>query len=154
MPDRAGWQAQSTLYADPGKLLTYENLPEASAELVARIDADVDRIYDQVMGRRQAEYERAEAEGRAYADAGYTGPVPPMVQSHAAAKGWVAQVAADDILAVSAAWRTAQETLRTQRLLRKEQARNALGSASLKAIEATWAGFVAAVRAQLGIGGA
>lgn len=150
--ERRGWENAEGLYGDPERALTYDNLPVASAELVARIDADVDVIYDKVMGRRQAEYERAEAEARAFAEADYTGATPPMVLSHAIAKGWSAQVAADDILAVSAAWRTAQEVLRTQRLLRKEQARTALGPASLKATEATWAGFVAAIRIQLGLG--
>lgn len=152
--ERRGWLAADGLYGDPERALTYTNLPEASAELVARIDADVDAIYDKVMGRRQAEYERTEAEARAWADGGYEGPAPATVQSWAIAKGWQAQAAADDILAVSAAWRTAQEVMRAQRLLRKEQARAALGSASLRAVEGTWTGFVAAIRAQLGIGGA
>lgn len=151
---RRGWEAEDGLYGDPDKVLHYENVSESAAALIVQIDADVDAIYDKVMGRRQAEYERTEAEARAWADGGYEGSAPATVQSWATAKGWQAQAAADDILAVSAAWRTAQEVMRAQRLLRKEQARAALGPASLKAVENTWAGFLAAIRAQLGIGGA
>lgn len=147
---QVGWLDDGLTFSPPPAV----PLAERQAEAVVRIDADVDAIYDKVMGRRQAEYERAEEEGRAFADAGYTGTVPPMVQSHAVAKAWTAKAAADDILAVSAQWRTAQEVLRAQRLLRKEQARNALGHAALDAVLATWAGYVAAMRAQLGIGGA
>lgn len=121
---------------------------------IARIDADVDAIYGSAIGLRQAEYEMAERQAKAFADAAYEGPVPGMVQSWAAAKGWTAQVAADDVLQQAAIWRGAQETIRAQRLLRKEQARAALGPAGLAAVMATWAGFVAAVRSQLGVGGA
>lgn len=144
------WQGGDVFSAPSAPAVPLADLQAAAVE---RIDADVDAIYDKVMGRRQAEYERTEIEAREYAEAGYTGTVPPMVQSWATAKAWTAQAAADDILAVSSAWRTAQEVLRAQRLLRKEQARAALGPAALNAVLATWAGFVMAIRGQLGLGG-
>ncbi|MGV3679665.1 MAG: hypothetical protein ACO1PM_08065 [Acidovorax sp.] len=151
------WVTNGCLSSDGG--LSFEmpaapGLDAMRAEAVARVDADVDRIYDQVMGRRQAEYERTEIEAREYAEAGYSGTVPPMVQSWATAKAWTAQAAADDILAVSSAWRTAQEVLRAQRLLRKEQARGAADQAALNSVLAAWAGFVVVIRGQLGIGDA
>ncbi|CAN7438557.1 hypothetical protein LJR118_002882 [Acidovorax sp. LjRoot118] len=152
--DRGGWETSETVYADPDRDLQLVDMPAAIAAAVARIDADVDAIYGSAIGLRQAEYEMAERQAQTFADAGYEPPVPGMVQSWAIAKGWTAQAAADDVLAVAAQWRGAQELIRAQRLLRKEQARAALGPAGLAATMATWAGFVAAVRAQLGIGGA
>jgi len=150
---RYGWVSGSSLYGDPHKVLIYDDWPAAIAVAVARIDTDVDAIYEAAIGLRQAEYEMAERQAQAFADGGFEPPVPGMVQSWAVAKGWTAQAAAADVLAVAAQWRDAQELIRAQRLLRKEQARAALGPAGLAATMATWAGFVAAVRAQLGIGG-
>lgn len=154
VPELRGWVTDSRLLGDPHKELTYDDWPAQVAVAVARIDADVDAIYSAAIGLRQAEYEMAERQAQTFADAGYEPPVPGMVQSWAIAKGWTAQAAAADVLAVAAQWRGAQELIRAQRLLRKEQARAALGPAGLAATMATWAGFVAAVRAQLGIGGA
>ncbi len=153
-PDRRGWLSADGLYGDPHRALVLVDLPASISAAVAQIDADVDAIYSAAIGLRQAEYEMAERQAQVFADAGYEPPVPGMVQSWAIAKGWTAQAAAADVLAVAAQWRGAQELIRAQRLLRKEQARAALGPAGLAATMATWAGFVAAVRAQLGIGGA
>lgn len=121
------------------------------ADAVKKIDADTDALIGSVIGNRASEYERAESEGAAYAAAGYTGTVPPSVSSWATAKGWTATQAADNIIATSAAWRTAQEAIRAQRLLRKEQARVAVDAAGLAAVMAQWAGFLAAIRGQLGV---
>lgn len=123
------------------------------SDVVARIDRDVDALYAAVIGNRQAEYEAAEREAQAYADADYAGVAPPLVQAWATAKAWTGQQAADDILAQSLAWRGAQAQIRAQRLLRKEQARNAVDAPALDAVAQGWAGFVAVVRAQLGQGG-
>lgn len=153
-PAVRGWRTAEAVYADPSHLLVLLDLPASIAAAVAKVDADVDAIYSAAIGLRQAEYEAAERQAQAFADAGFEPPVPGMVQSWAIAKGWTAQAAAADVLAVAAQWRGAQELIRAQRLLRKEQARGAVGPAGLAAIMATWAGFVAAVRAQLGIGGA
>jgi hypothetical protein len=127
-------------------------LATASAALVKQIDADTDALYAAVIGNRAAEYTVAEAEATAFADGGYTAdPAPASVASWATAKGWTAQAAADDIIATATAWRTAQAAIRANRLLRKEQARTAADLAALTTTRAQWAGFVAAVRAQLGV---
>lgn len=126
----------------------------SASTALATIDADVDAIYSAAIGLRQAEYEAAERQAHAFVEAAYEPPVPGMVQSWAIAKGWTATAAADDILAVATQWRGAQELIRAQRLMRKEQARGAVGPAGLAATMATWAGFVVAVRAQLGVGSA
>jgi hypothetical protein len=125
-------------------------LADVRAAAIAAIDADVDAIYRAVIGDRAAEYIEAEAQAQAYAAAGYEGAVPPMVASWATAKSWTAQQAADDIIATAIAWRGAQEVMRAQRLLRKEQMRVA-ADAALATAQAAWAGFRGAIRAQLGL---
>ena len=117
---------------------------------LVQIDADVDAINLAVIGSRAQEYELAEKHGLEYKDAGYTGTVPSSVQSWATAKAWTATQAADDILATAAQWRTAQAAIRAQRLLRKEQVRAATDAAGVAAVMAAWAGFVVAIRGQLG----
>lgn len=115
-----------------------------------RIDADTDAITADVIGNRAAEYEEAERQAKAYADAGFTGPAPGMVHSWAVAKSWTDQVAAQDIIAQAAAYRGALETMRAQRLLRKEQVRTAPGAEARAQVMDTWFAFVSALRQQLG----
>lgn len=121
------------------------------AAFVLKVDVDVDRIYAQAIGNRTTEYTLAEADAQAYKDAGYTGDVQASVQAWATAKGTTATWAADDILTTATNWRAAQASIRAARLLRKEQARVAADADALAVIEATWAGFVAAIRAALGL---
>jgi hypothetical protein len=146
------WLAQGNT-PEPADVPPAPSLSEKRALFVKQIDADTDAVIGAVIGNRASEYELAEAQATAYADAGYVGSVPAYVQSWANAKagqGWTAQTAADDILATASIWRPAQATLRAQRLLRKEQARNAADAAALDAVAAQWAGFLSAVKAQLG----
>lgn len=126
-------------------------IQQAIAAFVRRVDADVDAIYAAAVGNRGPEYDQAAIDAAAYKAAGYVGAVPASVASWAAAKGWSAQAATDDILVAAARLAQARDTIRAQRLLRKEQARVAVDSAALGVIESTWTGFVGAVRAQLGV---
>ena len=119
--------------------------------LVAKIDADVDLIYAAVMGNRVSEYALAEDEALAYQAAGYPITVPASVQGWAAAKVQTAAWAADSIIATAAAWRAAQGSIRGERLLRKEQAKNAIDVVALETVKTQWSGFVTAVRGQLGL---
>lgn len=91
-------------------------------ELCAKIDAEADAARLKIAGDslRVAEYQRAEAEAKAFAAAGYTGTVPRTVDDWAEAKGWTAQDAADDILRASAAWNDALYAFRGIRLKGKE----------------------------------
>lgn len=119
---------------------------------ILQIDEDVDAIYGVVIGNRQAEYEGAEKDAHAFKEANYPDEeVPSSVQSWATAKNWTPTEAADDILAVATAWRTAAATIRAQRLLRKEQLRTAEDQGDVNLVLAQWNGFVAAVKSQLGI---
>lgn len=126
------------------------NLAAVRAALLLKIDADTDSIYRAVQGDRAPEYLRAEKDALDYMTAGYTGPVPTSVSSWALAKDQTNTWACDDILSTATAWRGAQEAIRSNRLLRKEQARVAT---DLAPVAAAWAGFVAYVRQQLGVPG-
>lgn len=129
-------------------------LATARADAIKQIDVEVDALIGAVIGNRATEYERAETQAIAFAAGGYVGPVPACVQSWADAKvaqDWTPQMAADDILATANAWRPAQEAIRAQRLLRKEQARTAADVAGVDAVLAQWAGFLAAIKGQLGV---
>lgn len=122
------------------------------AECIAKIEFDTDAIYGDVLGNRAEEYTRAAKDAQAYKDAAYTGPVPASVQSWATAKNWTPTQATDDILTTAGQWVAAQEAIRAARLLRKEQCRSAANNPAARAAAmAAWAGFVGAIRSQLGL---
>jgi hypothetical protein len=151
----------STLNSDG----TVTSIPIPQADLIGStiisIDADVDAVYQAVIGSRGFEYLDAEKAAISFKAAGYTGPVPSEVQSWANAKQvsapWIAlgitevQWAADDILTTATAWRSAQDMLRAQRLSWKEAARLTLDGPSIKTVQANWAAFLARIRIQLKI---
>lgn len=141
---------QAIAIAEADALLQSKRLDRTKASALIQIDTDVDAINNAVIGSRAQEYELAEKHAQEYKDAGYSGPVPSSVQSWATAKAWTTTQAADDILTTAAHWRTAQAAIRAQRLLRKEQVRSATDVAGITAATAAWAGFVAAIRGQLG----
>lgn len=126
-------------------------LSASKAALLIKIDADVDAIYRAAIGERGPEYDLAESQATAFKAAGYAGAVPSSVQAWATAKGWTAQQAADDILAMASQLNSARDAIRAARLLRKEQARTATTAVVLDTVRAQWTGFVAAIRAALGI---
>lgn len=134
--------------------LTTDSAASLAAKIstaVKRMTADTDALIAAVIGNRGDEYILAEKEATAFALAGYTGPVPESVQSWMDAKGWTATAAADDILAMATAWRAAQRALRSHRQLRQEQSRNAADAAGVDAALAQWAGFLTAIKGQLGV---
>lgn len=142
--DAAGVWRQAWVVTSPG-------IDVLKRQAIAQIDAEVDAFYAAVVGNRAAEYEAAERQARAYEDANFSGPVPSMVGSWAVAKGWTDQVAAQDILAQSSAWRGAQNAIRAHRLLAKEQARIATDAVAVGQALAGWSTFHSAARAQLGV---
>lgn len=126
-------------------------LGDARAALILSIDADADAIYSAVLGNRATEYAQAEAEATAFKSGDYNGAAPDTVQSWATVKGETAQWSADDILATAAAWRGAQSAIRLHRLTGKEAARDAEDAGALATVAGQWRGFVAYVKAQLGV---
>jgi len=127
------------------------DLEKRKADLIIRIDTDIDEIITKLIGRRETEYLEAEKQAAAYIAANYTGTVPAFVQSWATAKGQTATWSANDIAATAAAWRTAQTTMRENRLLHKENARNAADTAALNAVATSWAAFLVTIKTQLGL---
>lgn len=126
-------------------------LAQLKAAAILKIDADADKIYGDVVGNKGEEYRSAEADAKTFAAAGFTGTVPPGVQSWATAKAWTATQAANDILTQATAWRTAQNAVRANRLGKKEAVRAAVDAAALNTVMAQWAGFVNGLRGQLGV---
>lgn len=112
-----------------------------------KIDADVDAINMQAAGLRVEEYRMAEAAAKAYKDAGYTGTVSPMISAWTINndKGYTTHTeSADDILLQASKWRTALESMRSQRFAAKKAR-----TAGVPTAMAQWAGYVSAIRAQL-----
>lgn len=147
------WTVQLDLPPDPGTTPPGPTLTlaEQVAQAVRAIDADVDAIYWAAVGNRTQEYLAAEQQAQAFSDAGFSGAVPPSVQSWVDASGMTAEAAAADILAQAAAWNAARETIRAQRLLAKAAATAALDVDALTAVMTGWAGFVSTMRAALGV---
>jgi len=133
---------------DPADTLTQAEL---IAKALLQIDVETDAVYGAVLGNRAQEYTLAESDASAYKDAGYNGVVPASVQCWATAKNWTAKAAADEILATSLAWRTAQAEIRAQRLLIKENVRATTNQAAIDSAMVPWGVFVAAIRLQLGV---
>jgi hypothetical protein len=126
-------------------------LTQNSAALVIKIRADASKIVGDVIGNLGNEYVLAKTDADAFKAAAYLGTVPASVASWAAAKGWTAQQACDDILTAAANWLGAQNAIRSSRLARAEAAKVCTTQAQLDTIAAQWAGFVAAIRSQLGV---
>lgn len=121
------------------------------ASALRRIDRDVDQIIADTIGQRAEEYRLAESQAQAFRTALYTGTVPPFVADWAAVKGWTAQQAADDTLAIAAAWRAAQASIRQNRLKHKDDIRRATTHAAVETLLTSWSTFVAQIRSSLGL---
>lgn len=120
-------------------------------ENIALVDRQVDALYGAVIGNRGPEYQQAEQDAQAFAQANYAGAVPSSVAVWAQVKGWSATQAADDILLQASQWRNAQATIRAMRLQHKENIRVANTVAAQDAAMAAWAQFVVAIKTQLGV---
>lgn len=127
------------------------DLVPIKAEAIQAIDVDVDKIYADVIGNRGTEYSEAEREALDFKAAGYTGPVPPTVQSWATVKNWTPQAAADDIITQATSWRNAALSIRANRLKEKEAIRVAASMDEINAAQARWTGYRTAIRTALGI---
>lgn len=122
----------------------------SASEAIRKIDTDTDKIYEDVLGNRASEYNRAEVEAEQFKAENYALPAPDSVLAWADAKGWDVRTAADDILLQARKWRDAQQKIRRIRLKEKEAIRQALGS-EVPTILARWQQFVGEIRVQLGV---
>lgn len=92
-----------------------------------RIDAAADRARRRYVPFASVvpEYQQAESEAAAFKAGGYQGNAPSSVASWAAAKGWTAHQAADDILGAAVLLRGKLMQIRSVRLAGKEAVRSA-----------------------------
>ena len=142
------WYAKLTPCAQQ---ITVMPLPKLKAQLLLKIDADTDAIYGAVVGARMNEYNDAAAQALDFKKAVYIGVAGNKVNSWAGAKGWTATQATDDILAQAVQWRSVEDAIRSNRLARKEAARNATLESSLITIESDWNTFVIQIKGVLGL---
>lgn len=116
----------------------FADLPLVVALVVAceQIDQAADASRRAVLGdpMRALEYQVAAEEAKTFAQAGYTGEVPPTVQAWMDAAELEAQAAADNILAEAAAWKGALYEIREVRLKAKQQVRKATSHAAAEAL--------------------
>lgn len=126
-------------------------LVDKKVALLLKIDIDTDAIYGAVVGNRGHEYTDAEAQAVAFKTGAGALLAGNKVQSWATAKSWSATQAADDIIAQAAAWRSAEDAIRANRLAKKEAAKSAANTTALIAIETAWDAFVVAIKSQLGL---
>jgi hypothetical protein len=126
-------------------------VPADVAAFITQVDADVDKLYDQAVGNRGPEYVDALNDALAFRATGYTTPVPQSVTDWSVISGLSLQAATDNVIAAAGALKAAQTAIRKQRLACKQAARVASTQAALTAAKAQWAGFLKAIRAQLGL---
>ncbi len=144
------WTQQWSITARSGEVIAAQ-LDTRKAMAVLNVDADVDAIYEQIMGNRASEYALAEHDAIMYKAAGYQGTIPDSIQCWATAKAMTAVWATTNILDPATAWRGAQRAIRSNRLASKEAMRNAGTSGALTAAVQAWTGFVSFIRGQMGI---
>lgn len=126
-------------------------LTAAKKLIIRNVDLAVDRIMKDCVGERTTEYQRAEAQARAYKAGGYVGAAEKSVHDWGVIKGWTDAQAADDIIAQADAWINAQEVIRQNRLESKEDMRLATTIAELNSAQTAWQGFETYIRNALGI---
>lgn len=128
-----------------------QNLATRKQATIQRIDADVDRVYAEVLGGRAIEYQRAEREALEYQAAGFTGDAPPFVASWASAAAISLQAAAENILAQANAWNEAASAIRASRLAAKQQVLASANAAAVSAVLSEWETTIAGIRTSLGL---
>ncbi|HEY0063156.1 MAG TPA: hypothetical protein VGC21_13625 [Telluria sp.] len=130
-------------------------LAQLKAAAIAKTYKDVDAIYDDAIGRRATEYKEAEEVARAFAVAGFAGPVSAYVSSYALYNPTgVVQTnrwAAEQIIARADAFLMAQSAMRATRFAKQAQMQAADNEDDLVAAAAAWDEFIAVLRGQLGL---
>jgi hypothetical protein len=130
-------------------------LGELKTAAIAKTYADVDKVHFDAVGNRATEYQEAEAAARAFAAGGFQGEADDDVHSYAidntTGEVQTDQWAAENIIARADAFRAAQKAMRNTRFKRQAEMRAAATPEELMAVVAAWDGFIAGLRAQLGL---
>jgi hypothetical protein len=142
---------------------TYTATPRTAEDLAERhaaektaflfqVKAEAGYVTQQVLSGLDSEYELAEKEALAYKDAGYpAGSVPESVKAEMDARGVTATAACDTILTAASGWRSAQASLRRNRLATQVAAAASVDAAGLDAVKESWATFMASLKSSLGV---
>ncbi len=125
------------------------------AQALAQTYLDVDLVHRDAVGSRATEYQEAEAAARAVLAPGFEGPADDYVRGFAlhnpTGQEQTDQWAAEQIVARADAFRWAQKSMRTLRFQRQAEMRAAVTAEELHSVVALWSGFIATLRAQLGL---
>jgi len=117
-----------------------------------QVKAEAGAITQQVLSGLDSEYDLAEKEAAAYRDAGYPAEsIPESIKSEVDARGVTPTVACDTILTAASNWRTAQASLRRNRLAAQAAAAASVDATGLDVIKENWATFMASLRSSLGV---
>lgn len=144
-----GWEHDAELQA--------ANRAAQVASVCARIDSAADAARAAVAGDplRAVEYDRAAAEAREFASAGYPAEVVPRTVAAWAINGRTAREAADSIIAEAAAYTEALYVIRETRLAAKEQVRALMAAGQIEQAQQLAEQTIAAIRSSVtGVGNA
>lgn len=129
-----------------------------SVELTASIEAaalmcypDIKSVTQDAMGVLEQEYDKAEAAARAFAAAGYSGPVSGYVSSLAKHKGQTDEWAAKLIIEKADAFDQVQEDMRDKRFEYQAAMRACATVPDLELVRYLWSEYITSVRAKLGL---
>lgn len=130
-------------------------LDDLKANAIAKTYRDVKKAHRDAAGDLTTEYLDAEKVARSFAAGGYAGEAEEEVHSYAldnpTGQVQTDQWAAEQIIARADAFRVAQKAMRTARFKRQSEMRTAETANDLNAVVAAWDGFIAGLRAQLGL---
>jgi hypothetical protein len=130
-------------------------LDDLKAAAITKTYADVDKVHFDAVGNRATEYQDAERAARAFAADSFQGEADDDVHSYAldntTGEVQTDQWAAESIIARADAFRAAQKAMRNARFKRQSEMRAAATPEELMAVAAAWDGFIAGLRAQLGL---
>lgn len=143
----AKWNGEEVVWEDAVPL-------ESRVESAFKVTyADIDKIYADCVGNRTEEYKDSENDARAFAAAGYEGPVTINVSSFAK-RNPTGQIqsnewAAKQIIAQADAYATAKVAMREQRFDTQADLREASTLADLDQIMHHWDEFIQGMRKSL-----
>lgn len=131
----------AVIQSPPVPVITAADITAADVAQRNRIDAaagEARRKLVSVGYLVDQEYLLAYGDAIDYQAAGYSGTVPPGVQTWATAKGWTPATAAADILSTRALWKAESDRIRGARLSGKESVKSATTiEAKIAAADAT-----------------
>lgn len=97
----------------------HPNMIKEYSEFSLKIDEIVDSIYKSQIGSRQAEYDIANTQAKAWAENNFEGSIPSLIQATVNATGKDAVSVAKEIIAIASVWGQVVVQIREKRLLAK-----------------------------------